>query len=293
MTRPPLPRRVRRRLGRIIVREHAYRNLCDKTARNFGSAVLSEFGDRSRAELVAGANCLVICGASLVVRIARAWPFDPDRERRAWDAARLAGCPAPEYLGSGRRHGRPYIVYRRLPGERVTSESGMSAAAAVLARIHAADRDEFPRELSSRHRRLARFQIALDAASLIPRADRAFGRQLIAAAADDWSRCRLVAVHGDFRRPNILEGAGRITGVLDWSDCRTGSRESDLGGTDVADVPALVRAYQAAAARTVDHDLVAGYMLARCLALRACAVPGFETQVRQALLLARDGWGCP
>jgi hypothetical protein len=291
MSARAVPRRARRRIGGIVHRELTYPGLQVSAVWQLAEKVLSQLGDKpEEVRCAAGANCALAFGRDLVFRVANAWPFDPDSERRAWCAARAEGCPAPEYVDAGNLDSRPYAVYRRLPGQHVSTETGMAVAGPVLAAIHRSDPRCFPPTLLSRPRRRARFLIALDAISLLPRSIQRRSRKLVDAAHQDWAYSRSFAVHGDFRRANILEADAAISGVLDWSDCRVGSRESDLGTTNVADVRSLLRAYQQAAAVSVDLDLVAGHVFARCLALTACGVPGASLELRRATALSYEGW---
>lgn len=290
-----LPRRTRRRVGRVVRRERARPALALAVVHDKARSRLAGLGDPlSTLDVVFGGNCVAILGTELVLRVSRQWPIEPGTERLAWEAARSAGCPAPEHVGSGHINGHPFVVYRRIGGHPPSGVQDIRAAAVALARLHTADAGTFPAELRSRYRRRERFAIALDAVAILPRADRHPVRRLIEDARDDWAIRRPVAVHGDFRRSNLLAANGRITGVLDWSDCRRGSRESDLGGAEVRDVCGLVAAYEEIAAQPVDRRIVAGYVLARCLALRAFGVPGVASDLGPALrLITTDGWESP
>jgi hypothetical protein len=291
MSAGSVPRRARRRIGGIVRRELTYPGLQAGAVRQLASKVLSQLGDEAHeVRFATGANCALAIGGDLVFRVANAWPFAPDCERRAWCAARAERCPAPEYVSGGSIDGRPYVVYRRMPGQHVSTDAGIAAAGPVLAAIHRSDPSHFPSELLSRPRRRARFLLALDAISLLPRSLHRRGRKLVDDAHQDWTYTRSFAVHGDFRRANILQADAAISGVLDWSDCRVGSRESDLGTANAADVSTLVRAYQQAASVSVDLDLVAGHVFARCLALTACGVPGSSLELHRATALAHQGW---
>lgn len=287
------PRRTRRRVDRTVRREAAVP--CHPAAAREKAAELlaCHGGDPAAATVIMGANCVVAVDPELVVRLAFTWPFDPQREAAAWTAARCAGIPAPEHVASGQADGQPYVVYRRLPGEPLKTSAGVIAAAQTLAAIHHLDLTLAPPDRRMiRPRRRARFALALDAIALLPPAERSVARWLVTAARLDFERSCGTVVHGDFRGPNVLEFDGRISGVVDWSDHRQGSPESDLGGTDLILLEPLVRAYEDVTSRLLDRDLLAGHALARTLALTACAVPGADSELRRARQFVNDGRRC-
>jgi aminoglycoside phosphotransferase (APT) family kinase protein len=94
----------------------------------------------------------------------------------------------------------------------------------------------------------------------------------VEAAAADWRDRRDTAAHLDFRAVNLLALRDRIVGVIDWSDARRASPESDLGQVDLSDLPQVLSGYEQSASRHVDLSIVAGYSLARYLALEVSEV---------------------
>jgi aminoglycoside phosphotransferase (APT) family kinase protein len=220
----------------------------------------------------AEANTTIVATRSLVLRVGQAWPLAPGIEARCCAAARAVGVPAPEVLEVGVVAGRPYMVYRRLGGHQPRTTLLADESAAVLARLHTADYREFPADQHCRPRRRHRFLLARRGLTqLADPSVRATAARSLAAAEEDWER-RDVAAHGDFRWPNLLARGTVIVGVLDWTDVRQASRESDLGNVELNELGPLVAAYQRVAGTEIDRSLVAGYVFARHLALTACGV---------------------
>lgn len=222
-----------------------------------------------------------------VFRAGNAWPIDADGERRIWAAARANNVPAPEAVATGAIDGEPFQIYVRLVGAARTDVAA-DALARVLTGVHACPIEAFPAELASRPRRRARFAIAREGIpALCSAADRATVDDLVARAEDDWLAARDVPCHGDARAANLLTGGGDIVGVIDWSDARRASAESDLGSTDPERVPELIAAYRKVAARPIDAQLVVGHALARQCALAEIGViPADRAQRQLDALLA-------
>ncbi|MFI6347339.1 phosphotransferase family protein [Streptomyces sp. NPDC050560] len=243
-----------------------------------------------------GGNCAIYVGSRLVLRVGRSWPLDTAQELRCWQVARGHGVPAPEALGSGvLPNGRPYVVYRHVAGVPVTSRAGLAAAGGTLAALHAVPGRLFPREAHNLPRRRARYDTALRGRAAVGVRPGSWADGLLGRAAEDWRTSREVAGHGDFRSPNLVARGGRVALVLDWSDARATSPESDLGQLAPEQLDDVLAGYLAHARRPPDPGLVAGHVLARHVALEAAGVFPAGTSVRVGDLLEerlRQGrWG--
>ncbi len=188
--------------------------------------------------------------------------------------ARAGGVPAPEVIASGYLpDGSGYLLCRAIAGWPPRRAAALSAAGGLLARLHQLDRSAFPVDQHSRRRRRERFAIAGAAAGSLLDAERLrWAAGPLAAARRDWDSNRSCPAHGDFGARNLLAWGDEIRGVVDWTDARQASPESDLGQVDIEDLPAVWAGYQAAAASSVDIGLAAGHSIARYLALEHVGV---------------------
>ncbi|MEU6301341.1 phosphotransferase [Streptomyces chartreusis] len=262
------------------------------------AAVLRRCGDPDVRDvrLTQGGNCTVYFGSELVLRVGRSWPLDTAQELGCWRVARSHGVPAPEEAGSGvLADGRPYLVYRHVAGVPVESRSGLAAAGETLASLHTVSGRRFPQEAHNLPRRRARYDTALRGGSSVGIPGGSWADALLRQAAEDWRTSREVAGHGDFRSPNLVSREGRVALVLDWTDARAASPESDLGQLAPDQLDHLLPGYLAHARRQPDLDLVAGHLLARHVALEVGGVFPAGTSARVADLvkerLHHGRWG--
>jgi len=263
------------------------------------AAVLRRCGDPvlRRVRLRHGGNCAIYIGSGLVLRVGRSWPLNTAQELRCWQVARDHGVPAPEGVDSGvLPNGRPYLVYRHVAGLPVVSRSGLAAAGATLASLHAVPGDRFPRETHNLPRRKARYDTALRGRRAVGVRDGSWADAVLRRAARDWRTSHEVAGHGDFRSPNLVAGKARVALVLDWSDARAASPESDLGQLAVEQLEPVLAGYLAHARRPPDLELVAGHALARHVALEVGGVFPAGTSARISLALRERSrprrWAC-
>lgn len=243
-----------------------------------------------------GGNCAVYIGSELVLRVGRSWPLDTAQELSCWRVARSHGVPAPEEAGSGiLADARPYLVYRHVAGVPVEGRSDLAAAGETLASLHAVSGHRFPQVTHNLPRRRARYDTALRGGGTVGIPGGSWADALLRQAAEDWRTSREVAGHGDFRSPNLVSRKGRVALVLDWTDARAASPESDLGQLAPDQLDHLLPGYRAHARRQPDLDLVAGHLLARHVALEVGGVFRTGTSARIADLvkerLHRGRWG--
>nr|AFD20745.1 aminoglycoside phosphotransferase [Streptomyces rimofaciens] len=218
-------------------------------------------------------NCAVYVGDRLVVRVGHSWPLDARGELHCWSVARDAGVPAPERIDEGRLPGgRTYVAYVYVMGTPAGTPASLAAAGAVLARLHTVPGEHFPAVAHNLPRRRDRYRTAVRCARAAGLAPGGLAHRCLLRAADDWRRSREVAAHGDFRTPNLVVRGRGVRAVLDWSDARAASPESDLGQLGPGQLRPLLRGYLDRARRAPDLELVAGHMLARHLALEAAGV---------------------
>jgi aminoglycoside phosphotransferase (APT) family kinase protein len=227
-------------------------------------------------------NSTIYLGTRCVVRVGRAWPLTAPAETTCWRVARAAGVPAPRYVAAGMLPtGATYVAYARESGVPVSGRVALRDAGAVLARLHRVDGRAFPQRQHSRPRRRNRYAIAGQELDRIGARSRPAAAAWLSAARQDWAEGRTVATHGDFRPCNLLAAGGRVGCVLDWSDARAASPESDLGQSTAADLPDLFAGYRRHAPGRLSFTLVAGHLLARHLALEAGGVlaPGSAAEL--------------
>lgn len=151
-------------------------------------------------------------------------------------AAGLAGMDVPVFLGHGGAPGTPcWIAYSRLRGGKADEESPDDVAVTDALAFAAARLHSLPipgRELPP-FRRVVR---DLDPA----RPDAHVGRARLTAAlaaAEPAARraCVSGVVHGDYSSHNVLIGAGRRPGVLDFEGCGVGCVYEDLATLVIQD----------------------------------------------------------
>lgn len=230
-------------------------------------------GDLRQVRAHRGGNTVVVLVGDLVVRVGNNWPLSVDLEARCCAAALAGGVPAPRIVELGECLGNAYLVYRRMTGWPPEDVDAVRHAGAVLGRLHDIDPVDFPIEQSSQPRRRRRHELAAAAVDrCVPRPARRWVEGLLAAARADWANRHDTATHGDFRGVNLLASQRRVVGVLDWSDVRRASPESDLGQVEPRHLRSLLDGYREQTAREVDLDLVAGHSLARFLALESTGV---------------------
>lgn len=252
-------------------------------------AVLRGLGDSGvrQVRLRAGGNCAIYLGRQFVVRVGRSWPLDPRAEMDVWRIARAGGVPAPEAAGAGvLPAGRPYVAYRKVRGVPAGTPAALRIAGQVLARLHQIPGRLFPAKVVGLPRRRRRYVMAEQSAALIDAASRSFATTCLARATVDWHAAAHVATHGDFRVPNLVSCADQVVGVLDWTDARPGSPESDLGQLELSQLGHVTAGYQELSSLQPDPELVAGHMLARHLALEAAGVFPAGISARVAARLA-------
>lgn len=167
-------------------------------------------------------------------------PADVARQGRIMAALHAEGVRTPPIIGLSAGPmvgGRPFVLMRRVAGERVEravaaaapAELG-AAAAGALAGVHAVPvarsgiGEEEPRGLEAE---IARWTWLLDRApaELTPRAPD-LARALLAARPAERPP---TLVHGDFHYGNLLFAGPRVVAVLDWEIAHIGQPLVDLG----------------------------------------------------------------
>jgi aminoglycoside phosphotransferase (APT) family kinase protein len=231
---------------------------------------------------------------ALVLRMDLASSMNPDALSRPQEFALLALAhaagvlaPRPRWLDAdGAALGRPFLLMDHLEGEsigpRVVRRPELAGARArlpaqmaeQLARIHAID----PRPLDFLPRPAAGSSPALYALDRTRRAIEAIG--LLNPALEFGLRwleqrapaCeRLTLIHGDFRIGNLLVGREGLNAVIDWEFAHIGDPHEDLAwpcvrdwrfGNDtlrvggVGEIAPYLAAYEAAAGRIIDRDIL-------------------------------------
>ena len=163
--------------------------------------------------------------------------------------------PEPEFVapGSGNGSGNgasggdwPFAGYRMLPGvtadEAALNHAQRRDCAVPLARflraLHGLPRDmvESLGAPPDEHRRLdlsrmselclERLDVAVERGLL---ADRALIDAELRGSPTEWTLDTIVLAHGDLHARNVIvDGDGRLTGVIDWGDCHRGDPAVDL-----------------------------------------------------------------
>ncbi|WP_375386074.1 phosphotransferase enzyme family protein [uncultured Microbacterium sp.] len=214
------------------------------------------------------ANAVVVEAPGLIYKFAMGAPLYPASEQAMWSHGRRAGMQTPILRRTGEVAGRAFIAYNKLLGAAPKpTDDVLVSAGRALARLHAAPpRRGYPMSQRARPRRMRRFGIALESSKASALRRWAEYRPLIADACRDWETSHSVATHGDYRCANLLVVDGTLTGVIDWSDGRMASRESDLGGVDARALPLVMTGYSSVN-DLISIPLVRGYALARIVAL--------------------------
>lgn len=217
----------------------ALRAVCGRHGLDAGS--LEPFGP-------AGTHVTFAAGRGHVVKLfARFWPHDFAVESACAERVAGLGVDVPEVVASGELEGWPYLVLRRLAGERLDrawprldARSRAAVAAdlgAFAARLHAivpddlaalpSDWDGFVREQRGRcvERHRAHGADAAWLAAVPGFLDRAAGGK---------HGARRVLLHADLCDDNLLVreagGRARLGAVLDFADARLGDPEYEFAG---------------------------------------------------------------
>jgi aminoglycoside phosphotransferase (APT) family kinase protein len=237
-------------------------------------ATAADTGETARRVVArSAANTALVYTDHFVTRVGLTADLNVAAEHACSVTARAGGVPAPEVVATGRlSSGRAYLVSRRIAGWRPRSRAALCAAGELLARLHRLDGRTFPAEQHCRRRRRDRYPIARTALALLDRERRKWAEPALERAADDWLECRAGPVHGDFGSRNLLARGDTVIGIVDWTDARQASPETDLGQVDLADLEAVWVGYRSAGSARIDFSLVAGHSLARYLALESFGV---------------------
>lgn len=204
------------------------------------------------------------------------WTEAPPEWDRLTFAQRVAGIPVPRPIAldaDGRWFGAPALVMSRLPGRADVKPDDLAGwlrqLAHTLAAIHQTDPTGAAGSLLGDpplgHWGIGDWErLQLDRSALVDRCVAAIRRYRLSPDTAP------VLVHGDFHPGNILWNQGKLTGVVDWSAARLGSRwfefaQCRAGIALLFGMPAvrrLTRHYlDVAAAKPVDlpvFDLMAG-----------------------------------
>ena len=184
-----------------------------------------------------------------------------------WDGLRIAErlpVPSPTPLAldrEGHWFGGPALVIARLPGRpqvnRLDSEPWLRQMAGALVSIHTAVPEALAGSQLGRASPAVRPPTGTTRSRL---AERSFDALAGGLPADD----EPVLCHGDFHPGNLLWYRGRLSGVVDWSDVRLGSRWNEVAycRTDL-----VVLLGWRAADRLLDHYQDLSGVRARNLAL--------------------------
>lgn len=189
-------------------------------------------------------------GRALVVRIAhRQHPWFGG-EAWALERCRLAGLPVPEVLHLEHVESAGEVlsicVQRMLPGRQMPADATadlVREAGELLARLHRVEVPGFGHpDADGRFPARALDEVVLERAEAraVPRAlDAGLPRDLADAALAHLRRHRAVIaaarphlVHGDYGLKHLLVEDGRITGILDFENCRGGDPAEDFAWWD-------------------------------------------------------------
>ncbi len=237
----------------------------------------------------------------LILRLYRAGEaFRAQSEGAVQEAVRGTGFPVPRLLLTIESDalGGPALVMERAPGATMLGAFGlwpwrMPAMVRLLAQthleFHSLDPDPVLRALEGAGQPSPLFDSGRWAEELSVRIERGRFHGLrhgLAWVRDAFqARAPAVLCHGDFHPINILVGAGRVTGLVDWSNFFVGEVEADVAITLViskygpVDLPGFVQpaadlGRRAAAARylalyrrgrPLDSDRLRLYEAMRCL----------------------------
>jgi aminoglycoside phosphotransferase (APT) family kinase protein len=214
-------------------------------------------------------------------------PGQMQREADVMRACTRAGLRAPEVLldDDGTLLGTNGLVMRRIPGEtiarRILRDEEYAPARRVLVRelaeflagLHALNPAEVPGVETP------------DSLAVWQKYERLDQRSLVFERAHEWLREHRppavadALVHGDLRMGNVIVGPEGLRAVIDWELIHRGDPHEDLawlclkawrfgvpqevGG--LGSIEELVAAYEAAGGRTVDHDALRWWLVAKTL----------------------------
>lgn len=187
-----------------------------------------------------GTSLVDLDGRAVVLK---AWPLDAPATRhlpialRHMETMRRKGVVVPRVLESGELAGHSYVAYERLPGRwpaRVTAHL-LRQLVGVVDTERGAAPDEGRAWAHALHAMLFTGDPLLDITPSVLEAHPA-GRVLLGEARACLQACDPALltggdlVHGDFAPENVLVHQGRLCGVIDWEQCRTGDARFDLIG---------------------------------------------------------------
>jgi Ser/Thr protein kinase RdoA (MazF antagonist) len=186
--------------------------------------------DRPGPLLATGVSAQIhACGEGRVLKLYRTGlPASlPETERARTEAARAAGAPAPQALGTLEIDGRHGLVLERIDGPTmleaiVARPQALDAFAQTLAQLHAAMHALPGGALPPLRGRLAERIARADA---LPPALRTHLASLLDRLPDGDALC-----HGDFHPGNVLLSTDGAR-VIDWYDAACGASEADVART--------------------------------------------------------------
>ncbi len=151
---------------------------------------------------------------------------------------RAAQLPAPEpYLldESGELFPAPYIVVEYIEGSTDFAPSGLPDAllqlACGLAAIHNVDISTFDLSCIPDNDKIYGAKIATRPALTDESLQEGRIRDILEAAWPLPRRNKDALLHGDFWPGNVIWNDGRLAGIIDWEDARTGDPLADLGNS--------------------------------------------------------------
>jgi aminoglycoside phosphotransferase (APT) family kinase protein len=203
---------------------------------------------RLRGGISSGMHAVDLVGPSgehhwVVVRRYGTWrlehhPRVAEQEWATLTALARVGAPTPRPIwldASGTVFGCPTIVTSRVPGRGLLAprdlDSWVRQLAEALARIHAAPLSEAELALLV-DQRTELDRVLAPAETPASLEDKPLGQEVWAGLRRFWPQIEPTApslVHGDFWPGNTLWRYGRITGVIDWEQVRSGDPTQDVG----------------------------------------------------------------